>query len=87
MMSPAPSPDRPPFSLDPADPDPPAPAPARTPLGQMLVMYRAARGLTVLVLAAEVGISAATLSRIERGGLCDPSTLLRLLAWLFRITL
>ena len=54
----------------------------RTPLGEMLTLYRAAHGLTVRELAPIVGISYPTLNRIERGEQCDVATFLKLVAWL-----
>jgi transcriptional regulator with XRE-family HTH domain len=53
-----------------------------TPLGEMLTLYRAVHRLTVRELAPVIGISYPTLSRIERGGVCDVPTLLKLFAWL-----
>jgi transcriptional regulator with XRE-family HTH domain len=54
----------------------------RTPLGEMLTLYRAAYGLSGRELAPLIGISNPTLNRIERGEQCDVQTFLRLLAWL-----
>lgn len=46
-------------------------------------IHRARRGrLTLRAAAGEIGISAATLSRIERGRSCDAQSFLRVLAWL-----
>lgn len=56
----------------------------RSNLGRMLVLYRAATQQNVRQLAPEIGISIATLSRIERGALCDVPTWLKVTAWLFR---
>lgn len=53
-----------------------------TRLGDMLRLYRAARGLGVRELAPEIGTSAATLSRIERGHAMDATTMLRLMHWM-----
>ena len=53
-----------------------------TRLGWMIRIYRVYRGIGVRVLAKEIGISAATVSRIERGGEMDVATLLKVLAWL-----
>ena len=55
---------------------------ADTRLGILLRLYRAHRDQNVRDTAAEIGISAATLSRVERGHECDVDTLLKLLAWL-----
>ena len=49
----------------------------RTRLGRLLVLYRATRNIGVRELGQEVGISAATLSRIERGHAMDADTLLK----------
>jgi transcriptional regulator with XRE-family HTH domain len=50
----------------------------------MLTLYRASRRWTTRDLAAAIGTSPATLSRIERGQTMDASTLLKLLDWLLR---
>lgn len=52
--------------------------------GEMLTLYRAARRLTVRDLAPQMGISIATLSRIERGQSMDADTMLKLWAWMLR---
>jgi transcriptional regulator with XRE-family HTH domain len=49
----------------------------RTNLGAMLTLYRAANHWTVRDLAPNVGISIATLSRIERGHAMDADTMLK----------
>lgn len=54
----------------------------RSRIGQLLVLYRATKNYGVRELGREVGISAATLSRIERGHAMDADTLLKLWAWL-----
>ena len=56
--------------------------PRRTHIGQLLVLYRATKGYGVRELSHEVGVSAATLSRIERGHAMDAETLLKIWAWL-----
>jgi transcriptional regulator with XRE-family HTH domain len=53
-----------------------------TRLGAMLRLYRAARGIDIREAAKTLGVSAATLSRIERGQTFDAATLLRLWSWL-----
>jgi transcriptional regulator with XRE-family HTH domain len=53
-------------------------------LGAMLALYRASRRWSVRDVATQTGISAATLSRIERGQSMDLGTALRLLDWLLR---
>jgi transcriptional regulator with XRE-family HTH domain len=52
------------------------------PLGDMLRAYRFRHDLTVRDLAPDLGISIATLSRIERGHGLDATTLLRLISWM-----
>lgn len=51
-------------------------------IGRLLVLYRATRQQGVRELSNEMGISAATLSRIERGHAMDADTLLKMWAWL-----
>lgn len=53
-----------------------------TPLGRMLRLYRANTEQSVRDLGPEIGISIATLSRIERGGECDLDTFLKLCMWM-----
>jgi len=55
---------------------------ARTHLGAMLALYRAARQWTVRDVAPQIGISIATLSRIERGHTMDADTLIKVWIWL-----
>lgn len=47
-----------------------------------VALIRAAKGLSLRALAAETGVSYATLSRIERGKTPDGPTLIRLARWL-----
>jgi transcriptional regulator with XRE-family HTH domain len=54
----------------------------RTHLGEMLALYRAANHWTVRDIAPQMGISIATLSRIERGHAMDAATLLKVWQWL-----
>lgn len=56
-------------------------APA-TRFGRMLRLYRVYPERSVRDLAKEIGISAATLSRIERGQDMDADTLLKLIHWM-----
>ena len=51
-------------------------------IGRLLVLYRATRQIGVRELAPEIGISIATLSRIERGHAMDADTLLKVWTWL-----
>lgn len=55
-----------------------------TKLAQLLRLYRAvsADHLDTRTVAKQMGISAATLNRIERGNAMDAATLLRVLNWL-----
>ena len=53
----------------------------RTRWGRLMVLYRAHRNWGVREMAKATGISAATLSRIERGHAMDAATLLTLWHW------
>lgn len=53
----------------------------QTHLGEMLRLYRTVRGFTLREIAPQIGISAATLMRIETGQAMDAETLLKLWAW------
>ena len=50
-------------------------------LGLMIVDFRNVECMGVREAAKQIGISAATLSRIERGENCDGATLIKVLAW------
>lgn len=54
----------------------------RTPVAFMLRQYRGTFDLTMRELAIKIGTSAATLSRIERGGTPDLETWAKLQKWL-----
>lgn len=54
-------------------------------LGRILLRYRQSRDLTLRTLAAEIGVSMATLSRIEHGKEMDSRTLLRILVWMLEV--
>ena len=56
--------------------------PRQSVIGRLLVLYRASQNCGVRALASTIGISAATLSRIERGHAMDADTLLKVWAWL-----
>ena len=56
--------------------------PRQSRIGRVLVLYRSMRNIGVRELASEVGTSAATLSRIERGHAMDAETLMLIWAWL-----
>lgn len=51
-------------------------------LGTILRKYRKMEELTVRDLALEIGLSAPTLSRIERGEKMDGDTLVKILGWM-----
>ena len=51
-------------------------------LGEIIRKWRIVQERTVRDLAAEIGISASTLSRIERGERMDAPTFMRLFGWL-----
>ncbi len=51
-------------------------------LGKLLKQHRAFAGYGIRQFAAELGVSAATLSRIERGENMDGKTLAKILSWL-----
>ena len=53
-----------------------------TPLGEMLRLYRVMTRQTVRDLAPQMGLSIATLSRIERGHALDATTLLKVVNWM-----
>jgi transcriptional regulator with XRE-family HTH domain len=52
-------------------------------LGKVLADYRYANRIGVRALATEIGISSATLSRIENDNKMDGDVLVRIMAWLF----
>ena len=54
----------------------------RSRFGRVLVVYRTMRQIGVREMAKEIGISAATISRIERGHAMDATTLIRVWQWL-----
>lgn len=51
-------------------------------IGELLKIYRAMEGFGIRDFAAELGVSAATLSRIERGENMDGKTLAKIITWL-----
>lgn len=53
-----------------------------TPLGQMLRLYRASRSIDMRELAREIGISAATLCRLEASKDVAFSTAVSILQWM-----
>lgn len=52
-------------------------------LGQVIAGWRYAERIGVREVAKKIGVSAATLNRIERGENCDASSLAKILNWLF----
>jgi len=50
----------------------------------MLALYRVSSGAGLREMAADIGVSAATLSRIERGYAMDATSLLVLWQWLLQ---
>jgi len=53
-------------------------------IGKLLRLWRESMGLSCRDAAQRLGLSHATLNRIERGGHCDTVTMLKLLNWLFK---
>lgn len=51
-------------------------------LGHVIKRYRAAENIGVRALSKDIGISAATLNRIERGENCDAKSLKKIFIWL-----
>lgn len=54
----------------------------QTRFGEMLRLYRTVNGLSLREIAPQIGISHATLMRIETGQAFDAETLLKLWAWM-----
>lgn len=52
-------------------------------IGELLKLWMAVEGIKVRDLAAEIGVSASTVSRITRGESMDAATMLKLIRWLF----
>lgn len=52
-------------------------------LAEVLREYRWALRIGVRDMAKEIGISSATLSRIENGNNCDAKSLTKIMVWLF----
>lgn len=53
-------------------------------ISECLKLYRTSRSLSIRECAKEIGISSATLSRIENGKDCDLVNFSKLLNWLMR---
>jgi predicted transcriptional regulator len=54
------------------------------PLGEMLKLYRQKHRLGVRAMAELLGVSHATVSRIERGYGCDGNSLVKIVNWMFK---
>ena len=52
-------------------------------LGHVLADYRYAQRIGVRELAKEIGLSPATLNRIENESTCDAAALIKIMSWLF----
>jgi transcriptional regulator with XRE-family HTH domain len=55
-----------------------------THFGEMLRLYRTVENFTLRDMGSDIGISAATLLRIEQGKAFDTATLMKLLTWLLK---
>lgn len=53
-------------------------------LGPMMLAYRMKYDITVREMAIEIGVSPATISRIEHARPIDTQTMVKLINWLFR---
>lgn len=53
-------------------------------ISECLKLYRGSRNITIRECAKEIGISSATLSRVENGKDCDMKSFSKLLNWLMR---
>ena len=53
-------------------------------IGKVLRSYRVLREIGVRDLGKEIGVSAATISRIEQGKPCDGRTFVKIFNWLFK---
>lgn len=54
-------------------------------IGKLLKLYRNVNDIGIRELSKELGISRATLSRIERKNICDSKIMLKIINWLFSI--
>ena len=52
-------------------------------IGELIRLYRSVENINIRDMGSELGISAATLSRLERGYEVDQKTMLKLINWLF----
>lgn len=55
-------------------------------VGELMALYRRVTQINIRTLSAEIGVSAATLSRIENGKPMDSATMLKVMRWLFEET-
>lgn len=53
-------------------------------ISEMLKLYRNTHGVSIRECSKEIGVSTATLSRIENGKDCDMKSLFKLLEWMMR---
>lgn len=52
-------------------------------LGAVIADYRWVNRIGVRELAKQIGVSAATLNRVENGKPCDGATIIKIQAWLY----
>lgn len=52
-------------------------------IGKLIADYRYMNRISVRALSKSIGISHATLNRVEHGAPCDGDTMIRLIGWLF----
>ena len=52
-------------------------------IGKLIKAWRNTNRIGIRETARSIGISAATLSRIERGKACDATVMLQIINWLF----
>lgn len=55
-------------------------------IGELIRVWRVVNDLGARDVAKMLGVSAATVSRIERGETVDAKTMLKLICWLFQTT-
>jgi len=52
-------------------------------IGQLISLYRAVNKISTREFADKIGVSPATVNRLELGKDCDMATMLKLIHWLF----
>lgn len=52
-------------------------------IGKLIRLYRVANNISIREMAVKLGMSTATLSRIENGKPCDQQHMVGLICWLF----